>query len=346
MPAETSFAVPDLSDANILRFVAGLRPCRHGGLRIEAERLGSGGGGGGGKILVHNYGQGGCGVTIGWGCAERAVRLLAESLGADARLPVAVLGGGVVGLTTAYELLTRGHPVTLIAERLAGETTSNIAGALWLPTGIDFPDDPDQRRLLNDTVRRSGDRFRAMDRERWGIEELPVYEPEYAPHFPAYFESGAIEEPTPVPHLPGRPDLPGRVFRTLFIHTPRFLNVLRAEVESLMSRVGGRIVRSRIAGLDGLRSLPEPAIVNCLGLGSRELFGDPAVYPARGLLVHMKPQPLGYIMHDGYRYMFPREDALVLGGCFDPDVWETEPDETICRQILEHHRRFFAAGRA
>ncbi|MFI4898726.1 MAG: hypothetical protein ACIARR_12995, partial [Phycisphaerales bacterium JB059] len=67
-----------------------------------------------------------------------------------------------------------------------------------------------------------------------------------------------------------------------------------------------------------------------------------AMYPARGVLVHMKPQPLGYIVHDGYKYMFPREDALVLGGCFDADVDNPTPPEHTVRAILEHHRRFFA----
>jgi D-amino-acid oxidase len=85
-------------------------------------------------------------------------------------------------------------------------------------------------------------------------------------------------------------------------------------------------------------------IVNCTALGSKTLFGDDAIYPARGVLVHMLPQDLGYCVHDGYKYMFPREDALILGGCFQPDRDDDRPDEEMVREILDHHRRFF--GRA
>ena len=56
--------VPDLSDDMVLRVVAGIRPCRDGGLKLQPGKLGS-------RTVVHNYGHGGCGVTLSWGCAER-----------------------------------------------------------------------------------------------------------------------------------------------------------------------------------------------------------------------------------------------------------------------------------
>lgn len=60
---------PALSDAAILEERAGLRPCRSA-VRLGAERHSSG------KLIVHNYGHGGAGVTLSWGCAREAVQLL------------------------------------------------------------------------------------------------------------------------------------------------------------------------------------------------------------------------------------------------------------------------------
>jgi glycine/D-amino acid oxidase-like deaminating enzyme len=52
----------------LIRTVVGLRPFRPEGFVVEAERLGQ-------KLLVHNYGHGGAGVTLSWGTASQAVEL-------------------------------------------------------------------------------------------------------------------------------------------------------------------------------------------------------------------------------------------------------------------------------
>lgn len=330
-----TFAPPSLTDADVIGAIAAVRPCRRGGLRMGTEILEHAHGA---KTVVHNYGQGGCGVTLCLGCAEHAADLADQPAG-PARAPVAVLGAGVIGLTTALEFAAHGHAVTVYAERFGTDTTSNAAGALWLPTGIEFPEDPAERALLNTLLRRSAARMRALDPERWGIETLPVYEPDTCPHHPRYFESGAIDHPHAVAELPvgGRPRV-GRVYETMFIHTPRFLRTLMDE----LARAGVTLAERRFDAPADLLALDEPLLVNCLALGARELFGDEAMYPARGVLVHVRPQPLGYIVHDGYRYLFPRDDALVLGGTFEPGVDDPSPPPNTVRLILEHHRRFFA----
>lgn len=319
---------PDLSDDKILRFVFGIRPCRTGGLRLETERVS-------GSRIIHNYGHGGCGVTLAMGCAW-AVAERAREAGAKPGSAVAVLGGGVTGLASALSLLEAGYEVSVHAEAFAGETTSNVAGALWLPTGLDFPEPGPKRDELNGLLRRSLEMLRGLDAEAWGVRELPVFEPDFAEHHAEFFESGAIEGPRAwavtdgeIPGMTG-----GRVFTTMFIDTPRFIRRLHDEVVSR----GGKLVKQKLGTLDDITSIGAPVVVNCLAMGSRELFGDEAIYPARGLLVHMQPQDIGYIYHDSYNYMFPRSDALILGGTFEPGV--TEPPETDepYLQILESHR--------
>lgn len=60
---------PALAEARVTGVRVGLRPYRPR-VRLEAERLP------GGALCVHNYGHGGAGVTVSWGCALEAVRLL------------------------------------------------------------------------------------------------------------------------------------------------------------------------------------------------------------------------------------------------------------------------------
>lgn len=58
-----------IEDLQILRVAAGLRPCRHGGARIEKEVVGHG------KFLIHNYGASGYGYQAGYGMANKATDL-------------------------------------------------------------------------------------------------------------------------------------------------------------------------------------------------------------------------------------------------------------------------------
>lgn len=96
---------PDFS--RVRSHLAALRPYRRGRFRIELEEVA-------GKLLIHNYGHGGAGVTLSWGVAEEAADLLKGRLNPGAG--IAVLGAGVNGLYTARVLQERGHPVSLFAE--------------------------------------------------------------------------------------------------------------------------------------------------------------------------------------------------------------------------------------
>lgn len=61
---------PELRSATVIEHRIGLRPTRPT-IRLEMERLGD-------NQVVHNYGHGGAGVTLSWGCAEGVRRLVEQ----------------------------------------------------------------------------------------------------------------------------------------------------------------------------------------------------------------------------------------------------------------------------
>lgn len=63
-----------IEDLEILRVVAGLRPGREGGARIEKEFVDAG------RVLIHNYGAAGYGYQAGIGMADKAVSLALDRL--------------------------------------------------------------------------------------------------------------------------------------------------------------------------------------------------------------------------------------------------------------------------
>jgi len=60
--------VPELAEAEVLDAAVGLRPGRSE-VRLELDRLPSG------SPVIHNYGHGGGGYTVAWGCAGEVVQI-------------------------------------------------------------------------------------------------------------------------------------------------------------------------------------------------------------------------------------------------------------------------------
>src|SRR5262249_51743996 len=75
------------------------------GFVLRAEKLDE-------KLLVHNYGHGGSGMSLSWGTGYMAAETASQH---DRRL-AAVIGCGVTGLTTARQLQRRGVRVKVLAE--------------------------------------------------------------------------------------------------------------------------------------------------------------------------------------------------------------------------------------
>ncbi|MEP6834196.1 MAG: FAD-dependent oxidoreductase [Gemmatimonas sp.] len=59
---------PALTNAVVLKHKVGIRPCRST-VRLETETID-------GLEVIHNYGHGGAGVTLSWGCANDVVQLV------------------------------------------------------------------------------------------------------------------------------------------------------------------------------------------------------------------------------------------------------------------------------
>ncbi|HEX4638170.1 MAG TPA: FAD-dependent oxidoreductase [Chthoniobacterales bacterium] len=61
--------VLEIETPTVLRERVGLRPFRKTGVRLEKEKLRDG------RAVIHNYGHGGSGFTLSWGCAENVFEL-------------------------------------------------------------------------------------------------------------------------------------------------------------------------------------------------------------------------------------------------------------------------------
>lgn len=131
-------------------------------------------------------------------------------------------------------------------------------------------------------------------------------------------------------------------YDTMYVETGRYLRQMIRDVQL----AGGKIEVRKFATPADITALPESLVFNCTGLGSRDLFNDQELHPARGQLAILEPQPeVRYAFTGGPGYMFPRPDGIILGGTFELDQWDATPQpETIARMVARH-KAFFASLR-
>jgi glycine/D-amino acid oxidase-like deaminating enzyme len=324
----------------VTRTTVGLRPYRASGFVLRADAHD-------GKTIVHDYGHGGGGMSLSWGTALLAAELAMQTEKRNA----AIIGCGVIGLSTARVLQDAGFTVTIYARDVPPNTTSNMSGAQWTPTSL-FADARVNETFRAQYVRAATlayRRYQTLLGEDYGVRWIENYDCHDQPASPFLAADGARLlgdlYPEVVTYGPGRHPFPTRYatrFLTMLIEPNRYLRALQRDY---LLR-GGRIVIRSFADMRQMLALDEPLVMNCTGLGSKALFADDELEPVRGQLSVLTPErDIDYMVLYPNRYMFPRTDGIVLGGTFEHGATSLEPDPTTVRAVVADHAAFFASMR-
>ena len=232
---------------------------------------------------------------------------------------IVVVGAGVVGLSCALRLLEAGHRVDVLARDLPLETTSSVAAALWYPY-LALPQDKvtawgraayDEFARLADqgadgvAMRRGTELLQEATPDPWWVDAVPALE-RVAPRTP-YADSWSFVAPV--------------------VDMPRYL----AWLDRRVKEAGGTVTRMALPGLPDA-----PLVVNCSGLGSRALAGDPSTTPVRGQVVVVEQWGLDewWLAEDGPTYVIPRTHDVVLGGTDDAGEWDRSPSPDVADDIV------------
>ena len=333
----------------IIRTTIGLRPFRPSGFVLRSEKLD-------GKTIVHNFGHGGSGMSLSWGTASMATEMAMAHLERRA----AVIGSGVVGLTSARELQRHGFDVTIYAATVPPDTTSNMSLAGFTPTSglVDFKmRTPEWDAQFTQAVRFSYRRLQLLAGPKYGISWIRQYAPtdnEQAGRgtnqlLPADLQGTRVilqpgEHPFPTKYAIEREEM--RIEPSIYL-------------DALMDDFllwGGKVVIRKFETPRDVASLTENVILNCSGLGAKALFSDPELTPLKGQLVVLVPQSeITYGTTGGARapvtpdagfvHMMPRSDGIVLGGTSIRDNWSLDVEEKDRDRVINAHVELFAAMR-
>lgn len=325
---------PKISNKNIVTQVVGHRPYRPEGFVVRSETFGR-------KTLVHNYGHGGGGISLSWGSSTLAVNEVMNT----GHKQAAIIGGGVMGLTSARLLQEAGWQVTIYTKAMARHTTSQVAGGEWGPYSVHDPLVSSEafKQQLQTAAQIAHRTFAYMVGEHYGIRWMELYTASNSPKeghgefdqfYPFTHQYGPSQHPFGSPYCTGS--------ATMLIETSTFMRRLIEDIQ----RAGGKFEIRHIKNQDELLALSQPVIFNCTGLGSRALFGDEGIIPAKGQLILLPPDPaVDYLTVGGSKsplYMFSRNDVMILGGTFKPGDWSSEPEPAETERIIHEQQQFFA----
>ncbi|MFJ7067560.1 NAD(P)/FAD-dependent oxidoreductase [Streptomyces sp. NPDC101115] len=249
---------------------------------------------------------------------------------------VIVVGGGVVGLTTAVRLAERGLRVRVWSRDEATETTSAVAGALWWPYRIEPVAEAGAWALASLRVYEE----LAADPDGTGVRFVPGVhaDTELAGLGGWAGEVGGLRQ-LPAAEVPG-PYGVGLAARLPLIDMPVHLGWLRGRAAEL----GVRFERRTATG-PAEAGAGAPVVVNCTGLGAREFVGDAGMRAVRGQLVLVENPGVEtwFTAADGASsettYFFPQPGRLILGGTAEEGDERTDPDGATAEAIVERCAR-------
>ena len=262
-----------------------------------------------------------------------------------------VLGAGIIGATSAFRL-KRKFPwceVRVLAGELSPHTTSDIAAGYWEPH-LDPDTDPalvsswsgQTYSLLADlasgrTVESLGclgPEMRKTVRRLHGttVDSEELGRPPWAREVSQFRDLSLTDI-----EIPGAGPLPGeQIFANSFLSFTWETSKALPLFYSWLEEHGVTITQRKV---NSIAELEADIVINCTGLGSRDLLGDEGMFPVSGHVCRVKASWVGNMMADNreqtWAYVIPNTETVVLGSVDIQGNWDTQPGRADRDNILE-----------
>ena len=357
-PEVRKITPPKLDQAYLGKEILCERPMRHGSPQLSVEKIGD-------QVVAHDYGHGGSGWTLAPGSAEYVNQLFvtspyASDLKKDS--PITIVGAGVIGLFTAYDLVQRGYTnITIMADRFENLTSHN-AGGLLAPVSMD--NDPKMQAVIEKI---------GLDAYRFYAQVAKGTHPDFkkgAVIVPSYFDNreesglepyvGKVMQPAKEVVL----DFGTGTTRKMVAYDDGIFMDTAVMMTSLTDYLKPRVkfVQKKV---NQFKDIDSHFVINCAGLGAGALNSDKAVVPVQGHLIMLKdqkPQDLQYMIlvyfgeaktKSGLKvkrsfYQFPKHlpgtgvnDVGVVGGTFIEGATWDMPNQEEFAIMMEGARKFY-----
>ena len=252
---------------------------------------------------------------------------------------VVIVGAGVSGLTCGVLFAELGFPVKILADQIGTQTTSGAAAALWFPYDAEPVDKVIPWALATYKVL-----VDLTDDSRSGVSMIELRQycrtgkiqiPEWAS---SYVTSSAVETSSDISESVFSS---GFTLRVPLMDTTIYLDYLANRFE----RAGGGIKNGVHFGTLEDVDLKFDLVINCAGIGARELARDANLEPHRGqvaIVPRIDNLKCAIVCDDApLMYAIPRTNDCLFGGTNDvSDNLKPDPPTTLailseCSGILK-----------
>ena len=221
---------------------------------------------------------------------------------------VAIIGSGVSGLTCAVLFAENGFETSIFAEQIGDETNSAAAAAIWYPYDVGSGAEIIPWALV------SYHRFLELARQSEtgvSITELRVFS-RLGPIVPPDWAQSFATRPLTGSEIPSA-FVSGFTIDVPLIETGKYLAYLAARLTNAGGSVSSAMRFAQLEEVDPSFDL----LINCAGIGARELVPDPEMEPHRGQVAIVEKFDLPYAVvcdDPPLMYAIPRSNDCVFGG--------------------------------
>ena len=260
------------------------------------------------------------------------------------------MGAGVSGLTCGIVFAERGHRTTIFAKEIGQQTTSAVAGALWFPYDVEPADKAipwalETYQTLIDLARNAESGVSMIElRQLSRIGELQIPDwavPLGARVIPSKVENGAAGEPatwTGSEGIKSREFTSGFAITVPLMDTTIYLDHLANRFLKADGQITENVCLENLEDVDPKFDL----VINCSGIGARELVHDADLEPHRGqvaIVPRIKDLPYAVVCDDApLMYAIPRLNDCVFGGTNELSDDLAADSATTARIVVECSR--------
>lgn len=242
-------------------------------------------------------------------------------------MKIAVIGGGISGLTTGLALQEAGCDVHVFSRDPFEKMTSYAAGAISYPYAIE-----DSARMRGWYERNDEILLTLMDDPGagiiWADWKKCTLDPSFEiPEMYMRLRDARVIGPDECPLGYQK----GVHAKLLLMHVGRYYPFLKKKFE----KAGGIFTLREIKSISELERNYD-LIVNATGISARQFAKDEAVYPMRGQVVIVKNPGIHFhfATFEGKNYFYPRIDEILIGGSAEVGEWDLTPNDDLTKEIL------------